>query len=618
MALSHACCLSLLALGQGLAEPEVKAIEAELRGDEAGFAAVKQLFESRNPGHRMRWLPATSRFQVKVPSVAFLQSSGAQVLLPPTSIASEGGSDGSDTSGGNTSAYSIGDVLCLPVGQHCVFDPPADLLVFELPQPIAADLPQLIRPDWDDRITDTPGGCATEGDAYRRILLTWLGKNGPYLSQQINAHRVRIHDSFTHYHPLVGGFDEFYLVQEAPPGAKLLVGEHLHRMLEPGELKRADAKQLLREIPLQTDDLIYLPRGVVHRGLGGAVVQVITIPGFVPGAEIPVDEEIRRINAQLKLNDADALPCHKGVNYVEMRADGADTQVFIGGKPFTTLRNDRRVPDLWPVFNAAGKEVTRTWPRKLSPSAATSVDASGNPVATGPVGEKHDHPHHQSLWFAHGKMNGIDFWHDRKASVVQQALQRQSGNGSGWVESRNEWRYGDKMLVATDHRRVDAFVNGDVRGLDFDITLTGGEDELRFGDTKEGTFALRMAADLVHDNGAELLNDRGMSGGKVWGKKARWIQARGKIGGKDAAVVIAGHRQNLRHPTYWHARKYGLLAANPFGVHDFTKAGKGAGEVVLAAGESLRLRYRVLVFARYPTDEEVEKLLLGFTSPKSE
>lgn len=564
-----------------LAEPKLRAMEAELRADGDGFAALRELFESRNPGHRMRWMPATSRFVCKVPSVAFFQSDG------------EG--------------YSIGDILCPKLGEPHSFDPPADLLVFELPQKIAADLPTMIRPDWDPKITDTPGGCATEGDAYRRILLTWQGKNGPYLSHQINAHRVRIHDSFTHYHPLKGGFDEFYLVQEAPPGATLLVGEYLDRMLAPKGITTGEAGKLLREIPLQKDDLIYLPRGVVHRGLGGAVVQVITIPGFVPGAEIPVDDEIRAINNMLELQGEMAVPCHRGIDYVEMRAIGDDTEIYIGGKPFTTVRGDRRLPDLWPLFHAAGKEVTRTWPRQKVALAGAA-----------PTGEKEDHPHHQSLWFAHGKINGIDFWHDKKASVKQMANQRHSADKSAWVESRNEWRYEDKGVIATDHRRIDAFVEGDVRGLDFDITITGGKHSLTFGDTKEGSFALRMAPGLVVDGGAGLINDSGQSGGEVWGKRARWIEAIGKAGGKDAAVVIAGHRDNPRHPTYWHARKYGLLAANPFGVHDFTRAGKGAGDLTIAAEESLRLRYRVLVFARHPDAAEVEKLLTGFTSSKPE
>ncbi|NQU48268.1 MAG: PmoA family protein [Planctomycetes bacterium] len=557
-----------------------QAMLAKLGDSASGFAELRASFERRNAGHQMQWMPAAEKFECTDPAVVFVQSGTGKVQLPA-----------------GTSEFSVGDILCLKVGQTCSFNPPADLLIFRLPKPIAAGLPSLIRPDWDENITDTPGGCATEGDAYRRICLTWLGKNGPYLCHQINAHRVRIHDSFTHYHPIKGGFDEFYLVQEAPPGARLLVSEKLEIMLDPKGLTAEKAADLMREIPLHKNDLIYLPRGVVHRGLGGAVVQVITIPGFVPGAEIPVDEEIQSINRKLKLKDAKALPYHRGTDYVEMRSrEKGETDVFIGGKPFTTLRMDRRLPDLWPLRNAAGQEVTRTWPRTLV------------------VGEKQDHPHHQSLWFAHGEMNGIDFWHDSKAIVVQKSVRRHSDKISGWVESDNEWRFGESKIVATDRRRIRAFVDGDVRGLDFDITLTAGPDGLLFGDTKEGMFALRVAKDLVVDNGAELVNDRGNSGGQVWGKPARWILAKGNAGGKPAAVVMAGQRDNPRHPTHWHARKYGLLAANPFGLHDFTGANKGSGDLLIGAGASVRFRYRVLVFARHPPNEEIERLLNDYAS----
>ncbi|MGK0483173.1 MAG: hypothetical protein ACJAQ3_003155, partial [Planctomycetota bacterium] len=148
-------------------------------------------------------------------------------------------------------------------------------------------------------------------DAYRRILLTWQGKVGPYLYHAINAHRVRILDSFTHYHPKEGGFDEFYLVQEAPPGAELIVSEHLDAIQGLAAVTRDDVQDLLRRIPLSAGDLIYLPRTVVHRGLGGAVVQVITVPGFVPGAEIGVDSDLTKLNRRLGLSGDQALPVHR-------------------------------------------------------------------------------------------------------------------------------------------------------------------------------------------------------------------------------------------------------------------------------------------------------------------
>jgi hypothetical protein len=56
------------------------------------------------------------------------------------------------------------------------------------------------------------------------------------------------------------------------------------------------------------------------------------------------------------------------------------------------------------------------------------------------------------------------------------------------------------------------------------------------------------------------------------------------------------HPSNLRHPTWWHARDYGLLAANPFGIHDFEgKEDEHLGDYTLKKDETLTLRYQVVV-----------------------
>jgi len=166
-----------------------------------------------------------------------------------------------------------------------------------------------VRPDWDPRITDTPGGCATETGAYRRILLTWLPENGPYLSHALNAHRVRITDSFTHYHPVEGGFDELYLVQMVQPGARLLTSDRT-AAIEARSVTRADAATVFEETPLAVGDLVYLPRGTLHRGLGGVLAQVIAAPGFRPGTEIGVDDDLAALNRELGLTGDSALPVH--------------------------------------------------------------------------------------------------------------------------------------------------------------------------------------------------------------------------------------------------------------------------------------------------------------------
>jgi hypothetical protein len=282
------CALSLLLAGCAVPAVRTAAIQVAQLGPEAhGFAPLRAAFVAANPGYDLAWHPHCRALPAAPSSrVLFVQGPAAR-----------------------TSAPTVGDVLLLRAGESWSLDDDLDLLAFTLPGALPADLPAVIRPDWDPRITDTPGGCADETTAYRRILLTWQPANGPYVLHALNAHRVRIADSFSHYHPVDGGFDEFYLVQQAPPGAQLLTSEQV-AAIESRSVARDAARDLVQTRPLRANDLVYLPRGTMHRGLGGAVVQVISVPGFVPNAEIGLDHHLSAINRQLGLAGEAALPLH--------------------------------------------------------------------------------------------------------------------------------------------------------------------------------------------------------------------------------------------------------------------------------------------------------------------
>ncbi|QDV09643.1 hypothetical protein Poly30_52010 [Planctomycetes bacterium Poly30] len=261
------------------------------------FEDLRAEFAARNPGYGLAWNPKLELDSAdEATRVHFVQGGACAATVTSTEERS--------------SDLRVGDIVVLRAGESLRCDAPIASLRFEIPTPPPDAVPTFVRPDFDPLITDKPGGCAEEEDAYRRILLTWQGKVGPYLYHAINAHRVRILDSFTHYHPAEGGFDEFYLVQEAPEGAELIVSEHLDAIQGIAAVTRDDIPELLRRIPLSAGDLVYLPRTVVHRGLGGAVVQVITVPGFIPGAEIGVDAELARLNQRLGLVAPEALPVH--------------------------------------------------------------------------------------------------------------------------------------------------------------------------------------------------------------------------------------------------------------------------------------------------------------------
>jgi hypothetical protein len=269
-----------------LASPQV--VHAALADAEA-MHALRTAFARSNPGYDLCYHTAVRELQPAASDrVIFVQGPAERTAEP-----------------------AVGDVLLLRAGERWQLGAAGalDLLAFQLPSPLPVDLPKIVRPDWDPLITDAPGGCATEGDAYRRILLTWRPEVGPYILHELNAHRVRIKDSFSHYHPLQGGFDEFYLVQQAPPGARLLTSNKVP-LIEARAVDRDQASSLLQSRELHVGDLVYLPRGTMHRGLGGALVQVISVPGFVPKSEIGVDHHLWAINKQLGLKGEAALPFH--------------------------------------------------------------------------------------------------------------------------------------------------------------------------------------------------------------------------------------------------------------------------------------------------------------------
>ncbi|MBL8901355.1 MAG: hypothetical protein JNM84_27255, partial [Planctomycetes bacterium] len=213
----------------------------------AGFEHLRAAFAARNPGYDLRWQPAARSISARASAtIAFVQ-----------------GGESAGSIGALRSELRRGDLALLRAGEELALEGALDLLVFDVPEALPRALPSFVRPDHDPRITDTPGGCAEELDAYRRILLTWRAEVGPYVFRALNAHRVRIFDSFTHYHPPHGGFDEFYLVQGVRPGAKLITSSRTARIVEPDTVAEGELETLLVEHELAVGDLVYLPRGTI-------------------------------------------------------------------------------------------------------------------------------------------------------------------------------------------------------------------------------------------------------------------------------------------------------------------------------------------------------------------
>ena len=262
--------------------------------------------------------------------------------------------------------------------------------------------------------------------------------------------------------------------------------------------------------------------------------------------------------------------------------------VLLDGRPFTAyhFRNVSR-PFLYPLLNADGHHLTRRWPQEEGP------------------GEEHDHPHHHSFWYSHGDVNGVDLWSEvEKAgrTIHQYFVRKESGPDVGVLATRNEWRAKDGKLLGHDERTYRFHrPKGDVRMIDFEVTIHASAGDLTLGDTKEGTFAIRVAESMrvkqpKNQPGAgHLVNAQGVLDGAVWGKRSEWADYSGPVEGKTAGIAILDAPTNPRHPTWWHARDYGLFAAHPFGIHDFEKKEKGAGDLKVPAGGSVTFKYRVIL-----------------------
>lgn len=275
---------------------------------------------------------------------------------------------------------------------------------------------------------------------------------------------------------------------------------------------------------------------------------------------------------------------------------GDRVTVSVGGEPFTAyVFRGHPKPVLFPVLGPGGVGMTRQYP-----------------LVEGVPGEARDHPHHESCWFNHGIVNGHDFWATHPLAAKAEAksgpriehveVVKAVSGPEGVLETSARWLAPDGTAVCRDTRRVVFAAAAGVRTIDHSITIHADHGPVTFGDTKEGTFALRVhpALQPTDANGSSgatgrIVNSAGEVDAAAWGRRARWVDYSGTIDGRAVGVAILDHPANLRHPTFWHAREYGLFAANPFGLHDFTKAEPGAGAHTIPAAGSLTFRHLVVL-----------------------
>jgi hypothetical protein len=246
------------------------------------------------------------------------------------------------------------------------------------------------------------------------------------------------------------------------------------------------------------------------------------------------------------------------------------------------------------------------------------------PVEKG-TDEAEDHPHHRGLWFTHGDINGIDFWTEsgdekhRIGKTVHTNFPMLTGGPlQAQLTSTTDWNDPEGKTIAKDSRSLTFTPVTTGMFLDFSITVTPTTDDLKWGDTKEGTFAIRVPEVIKGDKTGTMINAEGLKQGALWGKASAWVDNSGTIAGKTVGVAIFDSPSNLRHPTTWHARTYGLFAVNPFGLHDFDankKNDKTAGQLITPKGKSVTFAYRVYFHMGDATQANISAVAKTYAKP---
>jgi hypothetical protein len=276
---------------------------------------------------------------------------------------------------------------------------------------------------------------------------------------------------------------------------------------------------------------------------------------------------------------------------VEVTADGKLlTKLYYGenwDKPF-----------LHPLQTPSGVIVSRGWP--VSPVS----------------GESSDHIWHRGVFFGHGDVNGVDIWRELGREKTGRLITR------GKPAWKREALSVDTDMVAPGGKKLGSMLVSfafaqESRANIIDAQLTIRADsgvELKLGDTEEALFGIRLSEEFRQDRGATLMNSDGLTTTeKIWGNRALWVDYSTIKDGREVGVAILDHPSNPRHPTYWHARGYGLNSANIFGVKHFTGDKTQDGSLSIAAGRELTFRHSVILHDGDAAASGVKQMYEAFT-----
>jgi len=285
--------------------------------------------------------------------------------------------------------------------------------------------------------------------------------------------------------------------------------------------------------------------------------------------------------------------------------------VMIAGKKFTEFiyPDSLEKPVLYPIYAPGDEIVTRGFP--ITPRANEPID----------------HPHHVGLWLNYENVNGIDFWNNSFAIPAEKkhlygrikfdSLLKIKSGGQGSITYNANWENQEKNILIKEKTTFVFTAYADRRIIDR-ITILTARQDISFKDAKDGLLGLRVAHELelpssehrqfTDDKGnittvaasasadvtGNYLTSEGKSGDSAWSTRAKWCLLYGKKNNQSISIAIIDHPQNPGYPTYWHARGYGLFAANPLGENIFTN-GKLTKNLHLQPGQKVTFRYRIVI-----------------------
>jgi len=245
-----------------------------------------------------------------------------------------------------------------------------------------------------------------------------------------------------------------------------------------------------------------------------------------------------------------------------------------------------------PIIGDALVGITRDFPMKKAEQKGTK-----------------DHVHHRSLWMTHGDVNGFDFWLEEENGAHidhVDVVSAEANDEAASLTTTANWVTPDGTILLRERRKMVVSGEANARSIDFQIDLTAQDEDVVFGDTKEGSFGVRVPDAMAVDAklGGTIINQHGDRNDDAWGKRASWVDYSGPVGDSTAGITILEHPDSYGHPCRWHVRTYGLFAANPFGEHHFTGE-KASKEHRLKSGETMHLRYQLVL---HEGDADVEAI----------